>query len=36
MAIIKFFALGGLGENGKNLYITTVDEKIFILDCGLK
>ena len=36
MAIIKFFALGGLGENGKNLYITTVDEKIFILDCGKK
>ena len=36
MAIIKFFALGGLGENGKNMYVLTVDEKIFILDCGLK
>lgn len=36
MANIRFFALGGLGENGKNMYITTVDEKIFILDCGLK
>ena len=36
MAEIKFFALGGLGENGKNMYITEVDGKIFILDCGLK
>ena len=36
MANIKFFALGGLGENGKNMYVTIVDEKIFILDCGLK
>ena len=36
MAEIKFFALGGLGENGKNMYITEVDDKIFILDCGLK
>ncbi len=36
MAKIKFFALGGLGENGKNMYITEVDDKIFVLDCGLK
>ncbi len=36
MSKIKFCALGGLGENGKNLYVVTVDEKIFILDCGLK
>lgn len=36
MANIKFFALGGLGENGKNLYVVKVDEKIFILDAGLK
>lgn len=36
MSIIKFCALGGLGENGKNLYLTTVDEKIFIFDAGLK
>ncbi len=36
MSVIKFCALGGLGENGKNLYLTIVDEKIFILDAGLK
>lgn len=33
---IKIFALGGLQENGKNLYIVEVDQKIFILDAGIK
>lgn len=36
MSKIKFCALGGLGENGKNMYILEIDEKIFILDAGLK
>ena len=36
MSIIKFCALGGLGENGKNMYVITVDEKLFVLDAGLK
>lgn len=36
MANIKITALGGLGENGKNMYIVEVDELIFILDAGLK
>lgn len=36
MSVIKFCALGGLGENGKNMYVVTVDEKIFVLDAGLK
>ncbi len=36
MSKIKFFGLGGLGENGKNLYVCEVDESIFILDAGLK
>ncbi|NLC95908.1 MAG: ribonuclease J [Bacilli bacterium] len=33
---IKIFALGGIGETGKNNYIVEVDSKIFILDAGLK
>jgi ribonuclease J len=36
MSKIKFCALGGLGENGKNMYVVEVDEKIFVLDAGLK
>ncbi|MBP5445715.1 MAG: ribonuclease J [Acholeplasmatales bacterium] len=36
MPEIKIGALGGLGEIGKNLYIVEVDEKIFVLDCGIK
>ncbi len=36
MANIKIFALGGLGENGKNMYVVEVNEHIFILDAGLK
>ena len=33
---IKIFALGGLNEDGKNMYVTEVDEDIFIFDAGLK
>lgn len=36
MSRISFCALGGLGENGKNMYVLEVDGKIFILDAGLK
>ncbi len=36
MSKIKIFALGGLNENGKNMYITEVDDNIFIFDAGLK
>jgi ribonuclease J len=33
---IRFFALGGLGENGKNMYAIDVDKDLYILDAGLK
>jgi ribonuclease J len=36
MAKIKIFALGGLGENGKNMYCVDVNGDLFILDAGLK
>ncbi len=36
MARIKIFALGGLGENGKNMYCVDVNGDLFILDAGLK
>jgi ribonuclease J len=28
--------LGGLNENGKNLYLVSVDNKILVFDCGMK
>jgi len=33
---IKIFSLGGLDENGKNIYCVEVDKDIFVFDCGLK
>ena len=36
MSKIKIFALGGLNENGKNMYVVEVDENIFVFDAGLK
>lgn len=36
MSKIKIFALGGLNENGKNMYIVDVDSNIFVFDAGLK
>ena len=36
MSKIKIFALGGLNENGKNMYVVNVDENIFVFDAGLK
>ena len=36
MSKIKIFALGGLNENGKNMYIVEVDDNIFVFDAGLK
>lgn len=36
MSKIKIFALGGLNENGKNMYVVDVDNDIFVFDAGLK
>ena len=36
MSKINFIAIGGVQEDGKNLFCIEVDEKIFILDCGNK
>lgn len=36
MSKIKIFALGGLNENGKNMYVIDVDNNIFVFDAGLK
>ncbi len=34
--VIKFFALGGLDENGKNMYILEINDDIFVFEAGLK
>lgn len=36
MSKIKIFSLGGLNENGKNMYVVKVDNDIFVFDAGLK
>lgn len=36
MSKIKIFGLGGLNENGKNMYVVEVDQDIFVFDAGLK
>ena len=33
---INIMALGGLNENGKNLYIVSINDKLLIFDCGMK
>jgi ribonuclease J len=36
MSKIKIFGLGGLNEEGKNMYVVEVDNDIFVFDAGLK
>lgn len=36
MSSIKIIPLGGVRENGKNMYVAEVGEDIFVLDCGLQ
>lgn len=36
MSKINIMSLGGLNENGKNIYTVSIDDKILIFDCGMK
>ena len=36
MSKIRIAALGGLNENGKNMYVVDVDNDIFVFDAGIK
>ena len=36
MSKINIMSLGGLNENGKNLYVVNIDGKLLIFDCGMK
>lgn len=36
MEHLKFFALGGQDEKGKNLYLLDIEDDLFIFDCGIK
>ena len=33
---IRFFALGGLDENGKNMFVLEINDNLYVLDAGLK
>lgn len=35
MTDIKIMSLGGVRENGKNVYVVEVNDVLFVLDCGL-
>jgi ribonuclease J len=36
MSSVRIFALGGLDEDGKNMYVLENDGDIFVFECGLK
>ena len=36
MSKVRIMALGGLCEDGKNMYVFEIGEDIFIVDCGIK
>lgn len=36
MEDIKIMALGGLDEDGKNMYVVEINQDIFVMECGLK
>ena len=36
MSKINIFSLGGINENGKNMYVISVDDDIFVFEAGLQ
>jgi ribonuclease J len=36
MELVRIGALGGLDENGKNMYLIEINQVIFVVECGLK
>ena len=36
MSKIRIFSLGGLNEDGKNMYVIDVDNDIYVFDAGIK
>ena len=36
MSKINIMGLGGLNENGKNLYTVSINDRILVFDCGMK
>ena len=36
MAKVRIFALGGLDEDGKNMYVVENEKDIFVIECGLR
>ena len=36
MQKIRLMALGGLDEDGKNMFVVEIDDNIYIVDAGLK
>ncbi len=36
MSKVRIFALGGLDEDGKNMYVVENNDDIFVIECGMK
>ncbi|NCB33532.1 MAG: MBL fold metallo-hydrolase, partial [Erysipelotrichia bacterium] len=36
MSKVRIFALGGLDEDGKNMYVVENNDDIYVIECGMK